>query len=250
MAHVLKCCYEIVRRLDILAGACHSYGNPIVQLLCEFFGYKLMIKDSMKDRDYVIYSLLKEKEHFVIAVIIDAKHCEKLNNSLIAQAMGYYCKAKQSNNQSGFAMLLNEFDEKIHAKFFLFPYKDKEDPEGKDSGYCIQSLMLPTLIFTYHEIVKEQGLIELILLLSDLNVDNPVVSLKCPPNVTPILPEHIIGVYTDMEYMQKEADEKAIKRAIKQAKKKFKRKLEKLEIQAEAKQKEKELREKLASNQR
>ena len=102
------------------------------------------------------------------------------------------------------------------------------------------------LTFTYHEIVKEQGLIELILLLSDFNVDNPVVSLKCPPNVTPILPEHIIGVYTDMEYMQKQADEKAIKRAIKQAKKKFKRKLEKLEIQAEAKQKEiAELREKL-----
>ena len=152
MAHVLKYCYEIVRRLDFLAGACHSYGNPIVQLLCEFFGYKLMMKDSMKDRDYVIYSLLKEtkeKEHFVSAVIIDAKHYEKLSNSLIAQAMGYYCKAKQSNNQSGFAMLLNEFDEKIHAKFFLFPYKDKEDPEGKDSGYCIQSLYFRRLSLTY-----------------------------------------------------------------------------------------------------
>ena len=225
-AHVLRCCYEIARRMAFLedgkinneAGVRYSYGNPIVEMLCEFFGYKLTLEDSMNDRgdlvttsekskaDYVIYTLMKDKDnkdYSVSAVIIEVKHCKELNKNFAAQVMGYYCKAKQGNNLSGFAMLLNEFDNIISIKFFLFPYK-YYNSESKTAGYCIQSLMLPTLKFTYDEIVDNPSLIQLILLLADVNADNPVVSLECPPNVTPIIASQIIGVYTNDELVQKQ----------------------------------------------
>ena len=225
-AYVLKCCSEIARRMSFLKdGKIHneaevqiSYGNPIVEMLCEFFGYKLTLEDSMNDRgdlvttseqskaDYVIYTLMKDehkKEYSVCAVIIEVKHCKELNKHFTAQIMGYYCKAKQGNNQSGFAMLLNEFDNIISAKFFLFPYK-YYNSASKTAGYCLQSLMLPTLKFTYDEIIDNQSLIQLILLLADMNADNPVVSLECPPNVTPIIANQIIEVYTDDKFEQKQ----------------------------------------------
>ena len=172
-AHVLKCCYEMMRRQDFLmggkikneAGVHYSYVNPIVEMLCEFFGYKLVLEDSMNDRgnlvttsqdskaDYVVYSLMKDdkgKEHAVSAVIIEAKHSESLDN-FIGQALGYYCKAKECNNQSGIAMLFNEYNEQIEVIVFLFPY-EKVDPKSQELGYCIQSLMLPTMTFTYDDI--------------------------------------------------------------------------------------------------
>ena len=78
--HMLKCCYEIMRRLDFIlekksnnkAGVRHSCGNPIVEMLCKFFNYKLVLEDTMNNRadkvmtswsskaDYLIYSLMKD----------------------------------------------------------------------------------------------------------------------------------------------------------------------------------------------
>ena len=71
--------------------------------LCEFYGYKLTLEDSMNERgdlvttskkskaDHVIYTLMKdgiEDKHSVIAVIIEVKHCQKLNKHFTAQVMG------------------------------------------------------------------------------------------------------------------------------------------------------------------
>ena len=241
--HVQRCYSEIKGRKGFLkddtikneAEVRFSYGNPIVEMLCEFFSYKLTLEDSMNDRgdlvttseqskaDYVIYTLTKDahkKEYSVCAVIIEVKHCKE---PFTAQIMGYYCKAKQGNNQSGFAMLLNEFGGTISANFFLFPYK-YYNSASKTAGYCLQSLMLPTLKFTYDEIIDNKSLIQLILLLADVNVHNPVVSLECPPDVTPIIANQIIEVYTDDKFEQKQLTElenykqKERKRSAEQAK--------------------------------
>ena len=56
------------------------------------------------------------RKNTVSDVIIEAKHCQALGKPAIAQVMGYYCKAKEGNNQSGFAMLLNEFNEEMHVQ--------------------------------------------------------------------------------------------------------------------------------------
>ena len=97
-------------------------------------------------------------EHAVSAVIIETKHSE-LDSSAIAQVMGYYCKTKKGNNQAGFAMLLNEVDKKVEARFFLFPYK-----ANNDNGYCIQSLMLPLFTCSHDQLIQEPILFRLILL--------------------------------------------------------------------------------------
>ena len=101
-------------------------------------------------------------------------------------------------------MLFNEYNEQIKVIVFLFPY-EKVDPKSQELGYCIQSLMLPTMTFTYDDIqsLTSLGLIDLILLLSDVNVDIPVASLKCPNKVTPIMSNEIVGVYTEKEIMQR-----------------------------------------------
>ena len=78
----------------------------------------LVTTSSESKADYIIYSLMKDSvgtEHAVSAVIIETKHLKALDSSSIAQVMGYYCKAKKGNNQTGFAMLLNEVDKKVEA---------------------------------------------------------------------------------------------------------------------------------------
>lgn len=230
--------YEIVRPQDLLlgckvdneAGVRYSYGNPIVEMLCEFFNYKLVLEDTMNDRgdivttskkskaDYIIYALMKDtegKEHAVSAVIVEAKHCKVLATSAIAQVMGYYCKSKVGNNQTGFAMLLNEFEKNIQARFFLFPYKQ----DVEDDGYC-QSLMFPLYTCTHKELVQKRILIELILLISDVDLNIPVLSLKCPDDVKPIKSADIIGVYTDLELVERQLEREKLKRKNEKRKRK------------------------------
>ena len=72
--HVLKCCYEIVRRLDFLihgkinneTGVRYAYGNPIVEMLCEFFDYKLILEDTMKDRGDLVTTSSQSKARLTI----------------------------------------------------------------------------------------------------------------------------------------------------------------------------------------
>ena len=99
-------------------------------------------------------------------------------------------------------MIFNEFEEAIQARFFLFPYKEYVE----DDVYCIQSLMLPVYKCTYKELVHNQFLIELILLLSYVDVNVPVLSLKCPADVKSIKSMDIIGVYTDLELVKKQLE--------------------------------------------
>ena len=110
-------------------------------------------------------------------------------------------------------MLLSEYNNNIEVQFFLFPFYTSDD------GYCIQSVMLPALKYSFDDLFEEKDLLRLILLFSDVE---PMAKYKCPGDVTAIMVSDIIGVYIEKELLEKHRDEAL--EALKQKDEELKRK--------------------------
>ena len=145
--HVLKCRHSISQNYGFLidgikkeAELRYAYGDPLVNMLCEAFDYKLELEDSMDEArndsivtvsdqskaDYICWTLKKDIESktgmSISVVVLETKRRQKLTDEAVAQLLGYYCKSKGKDNQTGVAILLNEYNQQVEIRLFLFPY--------------------------------------------------------------------------------------------------------------------------------
>ena len=232
--HIYQCLADISKHRNYLksiqneASVRHTFANPLVDMLCSAFGYTLELEESIKDddrvsekskADYVLYRLYNKPEgtssasvsESIATVIMETKHIEKLNMKAVAQVMGYYCRAKgdQKDNQSGIAVLFNEFDGNFEIQFFLFPFTHLGKIRG--TGYGVQSVMLPCLSYEYLSFINS-GFIKLFYLMCMKSEKAPsILDLECPDKLNLIKASQIVVVLSESEYheeMLKERDEK------------------------------------------
>ena len=229
--HIYQCLADISKHRNYLksiqneASVRYTFANPLVDMLCSAFGYTLELEESIKDddltrvsekskADYVLYRLYNKPEgtssasvsESIATVIMETKHIEKLNMKAVAQVMGYYCRAKgdQKDNQSGIAVLFNEFDGNFEIQFFLFPFT-------RLGRYGVQSVMLPCLSYQYLSFINS-GFIKLFYLMCMRSEKAPsILDLECPDKLNLIKASQIVVVLSESEYheeMLKERDEK------------------------------------------
>ena len=234
--HIYQCLVDISKHRNYLksiqneASVRYTFANPLVDMLCSAFGYTLELEESIKDddltrvsekskADYVLYRLYNKPEgtssasvsESIATVIMETKHIEKLNMKAVAQVMGYYCRAKgdQKDNQSGIAVLFNEFDGNFEIQFFLFPFTRLGNIRG--TGYGVQSVMLPCLSYQYLSFINS-GFIKLFYLMCMRSEKAPsILDLECPDKLNLIKASQIVVVLSESEYheeMLKERDEK------------------------------------------
>ena len=97
--------------------------------------------------------------------------------------------AARDFDQPGVAILLNEFNGKIDATIFIFPYRNDAGQPG------MQALMLPA---NQHEHYIDRAFIAMLFLICK-DDNSPVLSLKCPNEVRMVGATEILGVYTEAE---------------------------------------------------
>ena len=114
----------------------------------------------------------------------------------IAQAIGYYARAKKDNTGSGIAVVLNQYYvndmNKVQIRFILFPFMDQ-------GNYGVQGLLLPIFTCSFEEFLR--GEIIKVFLAASLAFKNHTnkFSILLPAGFKPIIARNLIGVITNDE---------------------------------------------------
>ena len=152
----------------------YALADPLVDLLCEVFDYKLMLEENYTSKDYseqtsnvsqasrsdyICYRLEQTVVPSVremsktVAVVMETKYDKDLSHSkCIAQVLGYYSRAQIDSTYPGTAILLSNTE----ARVFLFPFKNAKNQFG------LNSIMLPSVKVTLNDDPFERSLTDLL----------------------------------------------------------------------------------------
>ena len=180
---VLRCLADIWEHKTFLykslinneASVRHAIANPIINMLCKYFEYRVTLEEgentdndalnisSGSRYDYVCWKTMYKKNRwfdartkYVPVVVIETKHQIDLNTNFnaVAQAIGYYSRAKKNISSTGIAMLVNEWKGDISFRIVLFPYQN-------NLHFGVQALLLPTITrsfvkdFNHHKEIEQ-----------------------------------------------------------------------------------------------
>lgn len=189
----------------------YVYGDPIVDMIIDSFGYKLEIEETVsKDEslvdissgsktDYCCWRLYKKERRAsttACITVLETKHERNLYSKHYAQVLGYFCYNKEPIDHSGIAILLNEYAGKVSVGFFIFPYLANETD---NTSWALQALLLPIYTCESADVIKKGTFLELIYFFC-MDCDRDVPRLVCPEKV--IGPRQVVGVLTEHEYME------------------------------------------------
>ena len=197
----------------------YVYGDPIVDMLIDSFGYKLEIEETVGSKeesqvnisscsktDYCCWRLYKEqgKAKFKSACItvLETKHEKTIRDKHYAQVLGYYCFNKAPLDHTGIAIILNEYANHVTVGFFIFPYVETTEENIK---WGLQALLLPMHTCESADVIRNRTFLELIYLFC-MDCDCDVPRLPCPEKI--IFPERVDGVLTEHEYKEMLLQEK------------------------------------------
>jgi len=223
--YIMQCCAEICENFVSLkdgvrneAAVRYAYANPIVKVLYRYFHYKLdfeetepvsgpLLTSQGSKYDYVVWRLMvssSSTSEEVPVVVLETKHETSVRDKAVAQAIGYYARAKKNYTGTGFALILNEFNSHITVRFILFPYTSGDDSFGVQS-FGVQALLLPSCTYTHDDFLDG----EIIKMLLGICMKIELFTLRCPNFLEIVVPINLIGVYSK-EAMERKGYEQTI----------------------------------------
>ena len=201
-------------------------ADPLVDLLCEVFDYKLKLEENYTEKDYtkqtsnvskgsrsdyICYRLeqaagasARETMTRTVAVVMETKYDKDLSDSkCIAQVLGYYSRAQVDSTYPGTAILLSNTE----ARVFLFPFKD-----SILNQFGLNSLMLPSVKIIFNDDPFKRSLTDLLsLILLFCCIEVNVIEWPIRSELT-IIPSNAIASVRTMKQERDELKEKLKKK--------------------------------------
>ena len=201
-------------------------ADPLVDLLCEVFDYKLKLEENYTEEDYtkqisnvskgsrsdyICYRLeqaagtsARETTTRTVAVVMETKYGKVLSDSkCIAQVLGYYSRAQVDSTYPGTAILLSNTE----ARVFLFPFKD-----STHNQFGLNSLMLPSVKIIFNDDPFKRSLTDLLsLILLFCCIEDGVIEWPIGDELM-IIPSNAIASVRSMKQERDELKEKLKKK--------------------------------------